>query len=103
MAAVTQQQEHYSELTRRFLDSVVNIDARKSKSLRILPYKLHHEIVLLYLSLCCNDDSVRLANCDRKDPGSIPALAMRRCVFENDISQIFSIGTKQSTRCGGQA
>ena len=33
--------------------------------------------------------------------GSIPALAMRRCVHGKDTLRLFSIGAKLSTRCGG--
>ena len=33
-------------------------------------------------------------------PGLILKLQMRRCVFGKDTLRVFSIGAKQSTRCG---
>ena len=36
-------------------------------------------------------------------PGSIPALAMRRCVHVNDTLRLFPIRAKQSTHCSGPA
>ena len=36
-------------------------------------------------------------------PGSIPELAMRRCIFGKDTLHLFPIEAKQSARCGGPA
>ena len=34
-------------------------------------------------------------------PGSIPELAMRRCVLKKDTLRLFAIGVKQYSSCGG--
>ena len=52
--------------------------------------------------LCILIRKIHINTTKRNIAGSVPELAMRRCVLGKDILRLFFIGAKLSTRCGGQ-